>query len=266
MPWGIPVPGDDEHVMYVWFDALVNYISTLGWPEDTENFEKYWKQGQAFQYAGKDNLRQQSAMWQAMLMAAGLPTTKKIRINGFINGSGGVKMSKSLGNVISPFDVVEKYGTDALRYFLLRHIPAFEDGEMSMEMFHEYYTAHLVNGLGNLASRILNLSEKYLAPQTFEEVVPEPDFVEYLESGEFGKALDLVWKKIDLLNEYISEQEPFKVIKVDEQKGREVICKSVVELYSINEHLSLFLPATYAALHKYIVENKKPEIGLFPRL
>lgn len=266
MPWGIPVPGDSDHVMYVWFDALVNYVSTLGWPEDTENFEKYWEHGQTFQYAGKDNLRQQTAMWQAMLMAAGLPTTKKIRINGFINGSGGVKMSKSLGNVISPFDVVEKYGTDALRYFLLRHIPAFEDGEMSMEMFHEYYTAHLVNGLGNLASRILNLSEKYLAPQTFEEVVPEQEFVEYLENGEFGKALDLVWKKIDLLNEYISEQEPFKVIKVDEQKGREVIRKSVAGLYSINEHLSLFLPATYAMLHQYIVENKKPEIGLFPRL
>ena len=99
MPWGIPVPGDDEQVMYVWFDALVNYISTLGWPNDLDTFENYWTEGTPVQYAGKDNLRQQSAMWQAMLYAAGLPNTHQVVINGFIN-SGGQKMSKSYGNTI----------------------------------------------------------------------------------------------------------------------------------------------------------------------
>ncbi|MEX2052203.1 MAG: class I tRNA ligase family protein, partial [Candidatus Paceibacterota bacterium] len=120
MPWGVPVPGDADHVMYVWFDALVSYISTLGWPNDTETFDKFWVEGTPIQYAGKDNLRQQSAMWQAMLMAAGLPNSHQIIINGFITGDGGIKMSKSIGNVVSPVEIVEGYGTDALRYFLLR--------------------------------------------------------------------------------------------------------------------------------------------------
>ncbi len=136
MPWGIPVPNDDEHVMYVWFDALVNYISTLGWPNDTETFSKYWEQGLPVQYCGKDNLRQQSAMWQSMLHAAGLPNSHQIVINGFIN-SEGQKMSKSLGNVINPYDIVDEYGTDALRYYLLRHVHSFEDSDMTIEKFHE---------------------------------------------------------------------------------------------------------------------------------
>ncbi len=112
MPWGVPVPGDKTQVMYVWFDALTNYISTLGWPDDTENFEKFWgtkENPSAIQIAGKDNLRQQSAMWQAMLMAADLPTSKQVFINGFI-GVDGQKMSKSIGNVIAPSEMVERYG------------------------------------------------------------------------------------------------------------------------------------------------------------
>jgi len=112
MPWGIPVPGDDAHVMYVWFDALVNYISTLGWPDDLTTFEQFWP---GIQIAGKDNLRQQAAMWQAMLMSAGLPTSRQILLNGFINVNG-QKMSKTLGNVISPYEMVEKYGVDGTRY------------------------------------------------------------------------------------------------------------------------------------------------------
>ena len=111
MPWGVPVPGDETQVMYVWFDALINYISTLGWPKSGSDFETFWP---GLQIAGKDNLRQQSAMWQAMLLSAGLPPSKQIIIHGFIT-SGGQKMSKSLGNVIDPFEIVQTYGTDALR-------------------------------------------------------------------------------------------------------------------------------------------------------
>jgi methionyl-tRNA synthetase len=158
MPWGIPVPGDSNHVMYVWFDALVNYISTLGWPDNKANFEKFWVNGTPVQYAGKDNLRQQSAMWQAMLLSAGLPPTSTIVINGFIN-SGGQKMSKSLGNVISPYDVVNEYGTDALRYYVCRELSAFEDSDMTMEKFKESYNANLANGLGNLVSRIMKMAQ-----------------------------------------------------------------------------------------------------------
>src|SRR3990167_8180526 len=157
MPWGVPVPGDGDHIMYVWFDALVGYISAIGWPKDKKKFEEFWgakEDPNAIQFAGKDNLRQQSAMWQAMLFSAGLPNSKQIYIEGFIT-SGGEKMSKSLGNVIDPFLMVEKYGTDAVRYSLARHIHPFEDSDVTEENIREAYNTHLANGLGNLVSRIM---------------------------------------------------------------------------------------------------------------
>ncbi|KKT03238.1 MAG: Methionine-tRNA ligase, partial [Candidatus Magasanikbacteria bacterium GW2011_GWD2_43_18] len=157
MPWGVPVPGDEDQVMYVWFDALVNYISTLGWPQDEEKFKTFWP---GVQVAGKDNLRQQTAMWQAMLLSAQLPASKQIFIHGFITAEG-KKMSKSVGNVVAPYDVVEKYGTDAVRYFLLGGLPSYEDGDWSVTRFEEFYTAHLANGVGNLTSRVLTMVEKY---------------------------------------------------------------------------------------------------------
>src|SRR3989344_3310562 len=151
MPWGIPVPDDDEHVMYVWFDALTNYISTLDWgTEDEKDFDKYWKEGTPTQYCGKDNTRFQAIMWQAMLMAADVPNTYQIAVNGHITGEGGVKMSKSLGNIIDPKKVSAEYGADALRYFLLREVSSFEDSPFSEQRFKETYNANLANGLGNL--------------------------------------------------------------------------------------------------------------------
>lgn len=266
MPWGIAVPGDESHVMYVWFDALVNYISTLGWPNNLELFQKFWVEGMTFQYAGKDNVRQQAAMWQAMLLAAGLPTTKKIRINGFINGAGGVKMSKTLGNTISPIEIIEKYGIDALRYFLLRHIPSFEDGEMSMETFHEAYTADLVNGVGNLASRILQLSSAYLDKIEFKNVNLNEDFIVFVEAGNFTKALGYVWGKIDELNVWISQDKPFSVVKTDPILGKQMIKKAILDLHYLNEHLEWFLPETYLKLKACILSNQKPQNPLFPRL
>src|SRR3989344_7932953 len=118
MAWGVTVPNGPKHVMYVWFYALVNYISTLGWPNETKKFTEFWgnkENPNGIQVAGKDNLRQQAAIWQAMLMSAGLPNSKQIFIHGFIN-SGGQRMSKTLGNVVDPFELVKKYGTDAVRY------------------------------------------------------------------------------------------------------------------------------------------------------
>jgi methionyl-tRNA synthetase len=133
MSWGIPVAGDDTQVMYVWFDALTNYISTLGWPEDGEGLYKtFWQDRETLQVAGKDQVRFQSVMWQAMLMSGGLTTTDRVFYHGFIT-SGGQKMSKSLGNVIEPYAIVDEYGTDALRYFLLRHIHPVDDSDFTME-------------------------------------------------------------------------------------------------------------------------------------
>ena len=269
MPWGIDVPDDPAHVMYVWFDALVNYISTLGWPEDTENFEKFWgtlENPNALQIAGKDNLRQQAAMWQAMLMSAGLPDSKQIVIQGFVT-SGGQKMSKSLGNVINPIEVVDEIGTDALRYVLLRHTSPFEDSDITLEAINEHYTAHLTNGLGNLVARVMKLAETYL-PQPIARPEPEPFPQEYqdaLNAFEFNRAMDLIWARIATLDERITSEKPFAVVKEDAQKGRDMIAALASELYTIGRLLNPFMPQTSESIKKAVLENKKPE-NLFPRL
>ncbi|MCA9369516.1 class I tRNA ligase family protein, partial [Candidatus Woesebacteria bacterium] len=167
MPWGVPVPGDEDHVMYVWFDALVNYISALGWPHDITTFEQFWP---GVQICGKDNLRQQSAMWQAMLLSANLPPSRHILVNGFISVDG-QKMSKSLGNVISPTQMVERYGVDATRYLLMRLGPIGGDMDVSWEKFDTLYTAELANGVGNVCSRVAKLCEAYTDFWSEEELL-----------------------------------------------------------------------------------------------
>ncbi|MFZ3011681.1 MAG: methionine--tRNA ligase [Minisyncoccia bacterium] len=266
MSWGIPVPGDLEHVMYVWFDALVNYISTLGWPDQMENFEKYWVHGTPVQYCGKDNTRFQSAMWQAMLMAAGIKNTDQLVVNGFITAEGGVKMSKTLGNVADPKELVAEYGTDALRYFLLREVSSFEDSPFTMERFKEAYNSGLANGLGNLTSRVLTLSEKYLdgCPE-LTDAITDPDPRILLESFHIHEYSSAVWLKIQSLDKKIQETEPFKVVKVDEKKGKELIKENVLRLYEISEMLIPLLPETAKTIQALIKANKKPEKPLFLR-
>ncbi len=265
MPWGIPVPGDNDHVMYVWFDALTNYISTLGWP-DGENFTKYWVNGNPTQYCGKDNTRFQGVMWQAMLMAANVPNSHQIVVNGFITGEGGIRMSKTLGNVIDPRDVAKEYGIDALRYFLLREVSSFEDSPFTIERFKESYNSGLANGLGNLASRILTLSEKYLdsCPSIPENSIPQ-EFFDYLEKFDIQKAMEYIWHEISLLDKEIQESEPFKVVKSDLEKGKEMITSMVIKLYTIARMLNPVLPETNIKLKTLIKDNKKPEVPLFAR-
>ena len=266
MPWGVPVPGDSEHVMYVWFDALINYISTLGWPGDQKNFKKYWIDGTPMQYCGKDNNRFQSAMWQAMLMAANLPNSHRIVVNGFITGEGGIKMSKTLGNVLDPRDIVNEYGTDALRYFLLREVSNFEDSPFTLERFKEAYNSGLANGLGNLASRILTLSEKYLekCPEITDGLIPK-EFLNALGTFDIKKASDMIWDKIGQLDRCIQDTKPFEVIKADKKKGKELISDMVIHLYQIARMLNSIMPETNEKLKKLIRENKKPEKPLFLR-
>jgi len=274
MPWGIEVPGDTKQVMYVWFDALVNYISAIGWPDNMQEFNKWHTEnGGMVQYCGKDNLRQQASMWQAMLMAAGLSPSKTIVIDGFITGAGGIKMSKSLGNTIDPNEIVSEYGTDALRYYLLREISSFEDSPFTKEMFKDAYNANLANGLGNLSSRILTLSEKYLekclvypveSGEISKKIIPQ-EFFDYLEEFDIKKAMDFIWDKIQNLDKKIQETQPFKVIKTDEEIGKGMIEELVLELYSIAQMLGPVMPETNEKLKKLIIENKKPETPLFLR-
>lgn len=265
MSWGIPVPGDDSQVMYVWFDALTNYISTLGWPEDMKgNFKKFWQDGETLQLAGKDQVRFQSIMWQAMLMSAELKTTDTVLYHGFIT-SGGQKMSKSIGNVIDPLAIAEEYGTDALRYFLARHISPFEDSDFTMERFKEAYNADLANGLGNLASRVMQLAQTNLSGPVKVEFVPYPkEFKQALEHFEFNSALEYVWGRIQALDQSINHSEPFKVVKTDPEKGRDLIEKMVRELAFIDEMLEPIMPQTSAKIIEAIMANKKP-VNLFPR-
>jgi methionyl-tRNA synthetase len=265
LSWGVPVPGDETQVMYVWFDALTNYISTLGWPEDEKgDFEKYWNMGETVQTAGKDQVRFQSLMWQAMLMSANLKNTDRIFYHGFIN-SGGQRMSKSLGNVISPKELVDKYGVDATRYLLLRHVHPVDDSDVTWERLDEWYTANLVNGLGNLVARIMKLAEDNLP----EAIVPSEfdlhDDLEMLNDFAFNEYLNAIWARIQFLDEQITSKEPFKVVKTDVEKGRELIAGLAKELYAISELLVPVLPDTSEKIQAAVLANKKPD-NLFPRL
>src|SRR3989338_2950544 len=262
MPWGIPVPDDNEHVMYVWFDALVNYISTLGWPENEEQFKKYWINGNPTQYCGKDNTRFQGAMWQAMLMAAGLPNSRQIVVNGFITGDGGVKMSKTLGNVVDPRDIVNEYGVDALRYFLLREVSSFEDSPFTIERFKDAYNSGLANGLGNLVSRILTMVENYAIRSV---AVGSFSIDKDLDIFDIKNYMDKIWVKIQELDKIIQEKEPYKLYKTNPEEAKIIVADLFMKLASIGYSLKSIMPETSQHILSCLSGHKKPETPLFPR-
>jgi methionyl-tRNA synthetase len=265
MSWGIPVPGDNDHVMYVWFDALTNYIATLGWPENIIQFEKYWLNGTPTQYCGQDNLRQQSAMWQVMLMAADLPNSYQIIVNGFVTGAGGIKMSKSIGNVIDPIQLVNYYGTESLRYYVLRHIHPWNGSPITYESFHEAYTSNLVNGLGNTASRILTMTEKYIH-QNFDitDINYDESWLQAMDNFRFDLSCDIIWAKLAKLDQEISVTKPFKLIKTDKEQAIKLLMIYVNELIIIGKMLAPLLPITSSKILEAIKNNKKPN-NLFER-
>jgi methionyl-tRNA synthetase len=278
MPWGVPVPGDDKQVMYVWFDALVNYISAIGWPDDVMGdaasrksvpgaFKKWSVDtGGMVQYCGKDNLRQQTAMWQAMLMAAGLPASKTIIIDGFVTGEGGVKMSKSLGNTVDLLALIKEFGTEAVRYYCLREIHPFEDSPVTAGRFKESYNANLANGLGNLVSRVMkmaadNISGPVLVP---EDTIPEA-FKKAIDSYNIQAAANVVWQKIADMDAKIQTTQPFKLIKTDKAAATKIISELVVDLYTIGRMLNPIMPETSKTIKELIKTHKMPAAPLFLR-
>jgi len=268
MPWGISVPDDEDHVMYVWFDALSNYITTLGWPNNT-NYEKFWENGYRIQVCGQDNLRQQGAMWQAILMAANLPNTDKVYVNGFLVGEDGTKMSKSLNNVINPSDVIDKYGKDSTRYLLLRYTHPFNGSPISMNILDKNYNADLVNGLGNTVSRILAMSQKKTRKINIDvDFKYSDEFVNSIEEYRFDNAFDFVWDQINILNKRITEDEVFKILNDEslESKVIDLLNSYLKELYIIANYLKNLLPETSKEILVLIDKNIKPESPIFPRV
>ncbi len=260
MPWGIPVPGDEDHVMYVWFDALVNYISTLSWPEDTAHFRAYWP---GVQLAGKDNLRQQSAMWQAMLAAAGLPFSKKILINGFISVDG-QKMSKSLGNVISPKEMVKRYGTDATRYLLMDLGPFGTDMDVTWDKLDTTYTAALSNGIGNVCSRVAKMCEKNGSNfPTTNSTVPKT-FAAALNTYNIAAATKEIKAAVTEIDHYLSETTPWKKAANEQTQ---ILKNAVAQIRVLAHMLSPFMPETAATITKHFGSKRISALKpLFPRL
>lgn len=262
MPWGIPVPGDEQHVMYVWFDALINYISCLGWPD--KKFADWWP---SVQFAGKDNLRQQSAMWQAMLMSAGVKPSKQIVIHGFIT-SNGQKISKSLGNAVDPFALVEQFGTDALRYYLARYVSPFEDSDFTVDRLREVYGADLANGLGNLVSRVTNMLEQYAAGRFKRQARKAPaKLVERMNVYRFDEALKIIWEEVARANKAIDDAAPWKMAKAGKTDEAKVLLGEVANtVLDVSEWLQPFMPETAEKIAKAFKLPVKKSAPLWPRL
>lgn len=260
MPWGIEVPNDQEHVMYVWFDALVSYISALGWPNKTEKILKYWP---GIQLAGKDNLRQQAAMWQAMLMSVGLPNSTKILIDGFISVEG-QKMSKSLGNVIEPQQLVDRYSQEATRFLLISLGSFGNDIDVSWEKFDQIYQAQLANSLGNVCSRVAKMSETEKINYTLtKELVFEPQFKSLMDDYQLTPAIDWIMQEIKEIDLYLSQKKPWELV---DQEKRNVLNVTILKIHKIAFHLKPFMPKTALLISKHFQGKINALEPIFPRV
>lgn len=247
--WGISVPGDDSQVIYVWFEALMNYITVLGYPEHSD-FQHFWPAN--VQIIGKDIIRFHAAIWPAMLTGLGLPLPELLYVHGFINVDGR-KMSKSLNNNISPFDIIDQYGSEAFRYYLLRHIPSYNDGDFSWHTFEASYNNELANELGNAVQRTASMIERYLDGIIGEIPSPEHDIAQYeqaMKSCRFDKALDEIWLQIKGINQYIEEEKPWQVAKEDREHLKEILTYIVGGLIQVAQLLSPFMPQTAHLINK----------------
>jgi methionyl-tRNA synthetase len=225
LTWGVPVPWDTSHVFYVWFDALLNYYTALGFAREGEDLtEQFWPA--TWHFIGKDILRFHTVFWPAMLMAAELPLPEHIFVHGYLL-MGGEKMSKSQGNVLDPFEVIERYGIDALRYYLLRDVTFGEDGSVSTDDFERRYDTELANELGNLANRTLSMVGRYrdgTVPAVDVDRALAGDFdrlaehvAQRMDRVELTPALDDIWQRVRRLNRYVEEQAPWQLARDPER-------------------------------------------------
>ncbi|MBO4812856.1 methionine--tRNA ligase [Candidatus Saccharibacteria bacterium] len=265
LTWGVSVPGDDSQVMYVWIDALSNYLTVLGYPDD-EKYADWWPA--TVQFVGKDILRFHAIIWPAMLLGLGLPLPRTIASHGMvlINNK---KMSKSIGNVIDPVDVLDKYGLDAFRYYFLRHIDTFADSDFTWEKYDDAYNNELANDLGNLVQRLATLAKKNGIKNVSlsNDYEFSKEYTDLMENYEFSKAFDLVWGKIQDLNKKIDDEKPWSLAKNGEtEKLEKCMNDLIVGLLAANYELSPFLPDASARIFEvFDSEITPPETPLFPK-
>jgi methionyl-tRNA synthetase len=269
LTWGVPVPWDTSHVFYVWFDALLNYYTALGFARPGEDLtDRFWPA--TFHFIGKDILRFHTVFWPAMLMAADLPLPEHVFVHGYLLMDG-EKMSKSLGNVLDPFEIIERFGTDALRYYLLRDVSFGEDGSVSTAAFEQRYETELANEYGNLASRTLAMVGRYrdgVVPDVDVDPALVPDFeglaehvVDRMDRVELTPVLDDIWQRVRRLNRYVEEQAPWQLAKDPDRAGDlDRVLRTLAEgLRVVTVLLAAWIPG---AAEKLLEALGTPDIGL----
>ncbi len=262
LSWGAPVPGDDEHVMYVWMDALANYLTVLGYPEN--DISEWWPA--TAEFVGKDILRFHSIIWPAMLIGLGLPMPKALVSHGMVLADG-QKMSKSIGNVVNPVDVLDKHGVDAFRYYFLRHIDTFDDSDFTWEKFENAYNNELANDLGNLVQRLATMFNKHNIKFEKHNIEISEEYRELMDKYEYSKAFDFVWEKVQNINRKIDEEKPWMLAKAGEtEKLAEVLNKLGNELIEAATLLGPFIPSTAEKILNVFGEQvTPPSEPLFPK-
>ena len=263
LAWGVPVPGDDSQVMYVWMDALANYITVLGYPE--KEISDWWPA--IAQFVGKDILRFHAIIWPAMLIGLGLPLPKVITSHGMVLADG-QKMSKSIGNVVDPDEVIDKYGIEAFRYYFLRHIDTFADSDFTWEKFESAYNNELANDLGNLVQRLATLAQKnnIVLGLTPNLKLPE-EYCGLMDKFEFSSAFDFAWKKVQMLNSRIDEEKPWSLAKNGEiEKLEKCMHDLIFGLLEANKMISPFLPKVSEKIAEIFTDPIMPPVEpLFPK-
>ena len=273
LSWGVPVPSDPNQVMYVWLDALSNYITVLGYPSDPL-WKDFWPAD--IQVVGKDILRFHAGIWPAMLLALGLPLPKTLLVHGHIT-SGGAKMSKSIGNVVDPVEILDNFGPEALRYFFLRHIPTQDDGDFSWGRFEASYNGELGNDLGNLVQRVAAMATRYQAGVLGDLPPSRHDMGPYraaIEALEFNRALDEVWVIVRALNQYIDRVKPWEVAKKRQSDVEaeahlaEILAHAAGTLLQVADLLLPFLPTTARSIKNIFASGVVPADvqPLFPKI